>query len=217
MKSVDVAQYIRNNPQFFEDHADILTEIKIPHPYGGRTISLSERQLLTLREKNRELEKTVQEMVETARNNDGLQHKVHQFTCALLDAATGSSMPDTITHNLREIFSVPFVAMRVWQMQPPTAELLTFTDQQTQPVCTHHALHDTLQWFGENALHLRSFSYLPLRMSAQSIGDPSIGTPSIGLLILASEDAQRFYPEMGTLFLQRIAEIASSALGLQHR
>jgi uncharacterized protein YigA (DUF484 family) len=32
------------------------------------------------------------------------------------------------------------------------------------------------------------------------------------MLILASEDAQRFYPEMGTVFLQRIAELVSSAV-----
>jgi hypothetical protein len=49
---------------------------------------------------------------------------------------------------------------------------------------------------------LHSFAYLPLRADEQSIG----------MLILASEDAQRFYPGMGTLFLQRIAEIVSCAL-----
>jgi uncharacterized protein YigA (DUF484 family) len=32
------------------------------------------------------------------------------------------------------------------------------------------------------------------------------------LLVLASEDKQRFYPEMGTVFLQRIAEAVASAL-----
>jgi uncharacterized protein YigA (DUF484 family) len=32
------------------------------------------------------------------------------------------------------------------------------------------------------------------------------------MLILASEDKQRFYPEMGTLFLVRIAEAVSAAL-----
>ncbi len=202
MKSLDVAQYIRNNPQFFEEHADILTDITIPHPYGGRTISLSERQLITLREKNKALEKTLQEMLETARENDALQHKVHQFACALLGCPDRASITEIIARNLRQIFSVPHVALHLWQVHPPSAEIMTFTDQQSQPVCTHHAVPGTLQWFGEGAQHLRSYSYLPLRSEQQSIG----------LLILASEDAQRFYPEMGTVFLQRIAEIASSAL-----
>ncbi len=202
MKAADVAQFLQNNPQFFEDHADMLAEVTIPHPYGGRTISLSERQLLTLREKNKALEKQLRDMMGIAQDNDALQNKVHQFACALFGAATLPSLAETITRKLREIFSVPHVVLHLWQIQPPSAEILAFTDQQAQPVCTHLALHDTLQWFGEGAAHLRSFSYLPLR----------VGEQSIGLLVLASEEAQRFYPEMGTLFLQRIAEIASCAL-----
>jgi len=48
----------RSNPQFFEEHVDTLVQINLPHPHGGRTISLSERQLVALREKNKQLEKT---------------------------------------------------------------------------------------------------------------------------------------------------------------
>ena len=202
MKAADVAQYLQNNPQFFEEHADILAEVTIPHPYGGRTISLSERQLLALREKNKALEKKLHEMVEFAQDNDALQHKVHQFSCSLFGADTLPGKAETIARKLREIFVVPHVVLHVWQVQLPSAEMLAFTDEQAQPVCTHHAVHDTLSWFGESAPHLRSFAYLPLREGGQTTG----------LLILASEDAQRFYPEMGTLFLQRIAETVSSAL-----
>jgi hypothetical protein len=131
-----------------------------------------------------------------------LQQKVHQFTLTLFGAPDLMSLQEIITRNLREIFEVPHAVLHVWKGLPPSAEVLSFSDQQQQPVCIHHALHDTAEWFGEAASHLRSFAYLPLR------GDEH----SIGLLILASEDAQRFYPEMGTLFLQRIAETISSAL-----
>ena len=202
MRAEDVAQYLQNNPQFFEAYADMLAEISIPHPYGGRTVSLSERQMLTLREKNKGLEKKLHEMVEFAKENDALQDKVHQFNLALFGAHDLIGLQDVIMRNLREIFVVPHVALHVWKGRPPSAEVLAFTDQQQKPVCTHHAVHDTLNWFGESAPHLHSFAYLPLRA----------GDQSFGLLILASEDAKRFYPEMGTLFLQRIAEIVSSAL-----
>ncbi len=84
--------------------------------------------------------------------------------------------------------------------------MLAFTDQQAQPICTNHAVHDTQSWFGESAAHLRSFAYLPLHAGGQTSGE------AIGMLILASEDAQRFYPEMGTIFLQRIAETVGCAL-----
>ncbi|MDD5180116.1 MAG: DUF484 family protein [Gallionellaceae bacterium] len=202
MRAEDVASYLQNNPQFFDTYAEMLADVVIPHPYGGRTISLSERQMLTLREKNKVLEKKLHDMVEFAKDNDALQHKVHQFTLALFGTRDLPGLQDAITRNLRDIFAVPHAALHVWKNLPPSAEVLAFTDQQSQPVCAHHAVHDTANWFGESAPHLHSFAYLPLRAGEQSIG----------LLVLASEDAQRFYPEMGTVFLQRIAETVSAAL-----
>ena len=46
-----VANYLKQNPEFFEEHADIRRDL-IPHPHGGRAIPITERQILTLREKN---------------------------------------------------------------------------------------------------------------------------------------------------------------------
>lgn len=202
MKAEDVAAYLQNNPQFFDLYADLLAEINLPHPHGGRTISLSERQMLTLRTNNKGMEKRLREMVDYGKENDALQDRVHRFTLTLFGARDLIALQDAITRNLQEIFSIPHVALHVWKGLPPSAEVLAFADQQQKPVCAHHAVHDTAGWFGESAPHLKSFAYLPL------FGDEQ----SIGLLVFASEDAQRFYPEMGTLFLQRIAEIASAAL-----
>ena len=204
MRAEDVAQYLQDNPQFFEDHAEMMSQVNLPHPHGGRTISLSERQLLTLRERVKELEKKLHELLEFAKENDALQLKVHQFNCALFGAQDSLALQNLVVRNLRDIFAIPHVALHLWQDEPPNSEVLSFADQHEQPVCAHHAVHDTLPWFGEAAEHLRSFAYLPLRTNGQTFG----------LLILASEDKQRFYPEMGTLFLQRIAETLGSAFRL---
>jgi len=202
MKAENVAEYLQKNPDFFEAHAELLTDLVIPHPYGGRTISLSERQMLMLRERVKDLEKKLLEWMEIARENETLQDKVHQYTLALLGTYDLASKQAVISLNLLEIFSVPHAVIHLWKEQPPSTEVIAFADQYIKPVCVHQAVFDTHLWFGEVAQHLRSFAYLPLRNNSQSIG----------MLILASEDAQRFYPEMGTVFLQRIAEIVSSAI-----
>src|SRR5512139_6339 len=202
MKAEDVADYLQNNPEFFEAHAQMLADIVIPHPYGGRTISLSERQMLTLRERVKELEKKLHDLVELSRENDAVQSKVHQYVLALFGSRDLATQLDVATSKLREIFAVPHAVIRLWNQHPPSSEVMAFADQHQQPVCAHQAVHDTQQWFGEGADHLRSFAYLPLRQGGQTIG----------MLVLASEDVQRFYPEMGTVFLQRIAETVSSAL-----
>lgn len=202
MKADNVAEYLQKNPDFFEAHSELLTELVIPHPYGGRTISLSERQMLMLRERVKDLEKKLSNWMEIAKENEALQNKVHQYSLALFGAHDLATLQAVATHNLREIFSVPHAVIHIWKEQAPSTEVMAFADQHTRPVCAHQAVHDTQSWFGENAEHLRSFAYLPLRNDSQSIG----------MLILASEDAQRFYPEMGTVFLQRIAELLSNAV-----
>jgi uncharacterized protein YigA (DUF484 family) len=202
MRAEEVARYLQDNPQFFEDHADTLAQINLPHPHGGRTVSLSERQLLALREKNKELEKKLRELIAFAEDNDALQRKVHEFVIALFAARDLATLQEMIPHLLRDIFAIPHTVLRLWQTHPPSAEVLAFADAQAQPVCLHHAAHDTAAWFGEHAPQLHSYAYLPLHA----------GSETIGLLVLASEDKQRFYPEMGTVFLQRIAEAVSSAL-----
>jgi len=202
MRAEDVAQYLQDNPQFFEEHLETLAQIALPHPHGGRTISLSERQLLALRDKNKELEKKLHDLIDFAKENDALQYKVHEFVVALFAARDLDTLQEMIPHLLHEIFAIPHTALRLWQINPPGAEVLAFADAQEKPVCLHHAAHDTVGWFGEAAARLHSFAYLPLHA----------GSETIGMLVLASEDKQRFYPEMGTLFLQRISEAVSAAL-----
>jgi uncharacterized protein YigA (DUF484 family) len=221
MRAEEVARYLQDNPQFFEDHAEMLAQINLPHPHGGRTISLSERQLLALREKNKELERKLREMISIAQENDALQHKVHEFVVLLFAARSLAALQETIPHLLRDIFAIPHTVLRLWQSEPPSAEVLAFADAQAQPVCLHHPAHDTAAWFGEHAAQLHSYAYLPLRGgNGEAVGHPAAsslrglhaGSNTIGMLVLASEDKQRFYPEMGTVFLQRIAEAVSSAL-----
>lgn len=202
LKADNIAEYLQQNPDFFNEHAELLADIKLPHPHGGRTISLSERQMLVMRERNKELEKKLHDLLLLAHENDGVQHKVHLYALALLEAHDLATLREIATRNLCEIFSVPHAVLHLWQEDPPSAELIAFADQHASPVCAHQAIHETQSWFGELSTHLHSYAFMPLHDGVQSIG----------MLVLASEDAQRFYPEMGTVFLQRIAEMVSRAV-----
>lgn len=210
MKSDDVAEYLKQHPEFFEQRADMLAEIYIPHPHGGRTISISERQIVTLREKNRALEAKLREIIEFGEENDAIGEKIHRLALALLRTQAVPAALSAVYLSLREDFAVPHVVLRAWhpgqtldlpEFAPVSPAIRDFAASLTQPYCSSHAMVDTGALFGESAAHLRSFSYLPLRDEAV-----------FGLLALASEDAQRFYPDMGTLYLKRIGELISAAL-----
>ena len=210
MKSEEVAAWLKEHPEFFEQHADALAEITLPHPHGGRAIPLSERQTLSLREKNRQLEAKLREVIQFGEENDAISEKVHRLSTALLAARDLPGALNAIYLNLREDFAVPHVALRVWrggkhadlpEFAPVSDAAREFAGSLAHPHCSGHAMVDSASLFGEAAGHLRSFSYMPLR-----------DTETFGLLALASEDAQRFYPEMGTLYLQRLSELVGAAI-----
>lgn len=134
---------------------------------------------------------------------------MHRLTLAMINARDLQAMLHAAAFNLREDFAVPHVALRVWHSgvaaDAPEAAASeatrTFAAGLQHPHCGPLAMADTAALFGEAAPLLKSFAYVPLR-----------GQDTFGLLALASEDAQRFYPEMGTLYLTRIGEVAAACL-----
>ena len=115
MNSSDVAAYLQEHPEFFEEHAEMIAGINIPHPHGGRTIPISERQILTLREKSKQLEGKLREIIQFGEENDLLGEKIHKITLALLRARDADTVLANATQYLREDFTVPHLAMRVWR------------------------------------------------------------------------------------------------------
>ncbi len=210
MKPEEVAAWLKVHPEFFEHYADLLAEIHIPHPHGGRAIPISERQTLTLRETTKRLEAKLRELIQCGEENDAISEKVHRISAALLAASDIRGVLSAVYLNLREDFAVPHVVLRVWranshadlpEFKPVSDASREFAGSLANPYCSGHAMVDTAGLFGEAGSHLRSFSYVPLRDSE-----------TFGLLALASEDPQRFYPEMGTLYLKRLGALVGAAI-----
>ena len=211
MRPEDVARYLQDHPEFFEEHAEVLSEIQVPHPHGGRAIPLSERQIVSLREKTKVLEAKLRELVRYGEENDTLGERVHRATLELIKAPHLEAMLRAIYYNLHEDFAVPHVSIRLWseaqhppleEFGPASQEARVFAESLNHPYCSGKPMFETGQWFGEAESILKSFAYVPLR-----------GDKVFGLLILASEDPQRFYPEMGTLYLERLGELVSTGFG----
>ena len=210
MDANDVAKFLKANPQFFDQNPQLLESIYVPHPHGGRAIPLTERQIVSLREKVKLLEGKLGEFVRFGEDNDAIGEKVHRLSLALLGARDFSATAQALYFHLREDFAVPHVALRVWgkslldgtqEGSPVEAELRDKAETMGAPLCGPAAGNPFLPWFREAGEHVRSVALVPL-------GQTSI----IGLLVLGSEDPQRFFSEMGTLYLRRIGELTAGAL-----
>ena len=210
LEVADVHAWLREHPGFFDEHPEVLQGLTLQHPDTGQAVSLVERQMLALRERNRTLENRLTELIRIARDNDALSDKVQQFALLLIAQRAPGALVEAILDGLREGFRVPHAALRVWgaglgraegpECQPVLAELQTFAASLDAPMCGNHAVYELNRWFGEDGPRLRSFALVPL------------GKPAFGLLVLASEDAGRFYPDMGTFYLARLAALAGAAL-----
>lgn len=211
MQPIEIVEWLRQNPAFFEDFADDLAQIYVPHSHRGQAVSLAERQLLTLREKNRALEMRLAELLQFGEENDITSDKLHQLTVGLLRAEDVPGVIGTLEYHLRERFGVPHIAMRLWlpgirgglrEFEPVGEDVLRLANNLVSPYCGPYVTDEVLGWFSEAAPGLKSFAQFALRA----------GEEPFGILVMASEDSERFYPDMGTLYLQRLSELVSAAL-----
>ena len=210
MNPDDIARYLRTHPQFFDQHPELLESISVPHPYGGRAIPLAERQMVAVREKLKLLEGKLAELLHFGEDNDAISEKVHRLAVALAAARDFPALARSLYFHLREDFAVPHVALRIWGKGVPADfdEAQAVDEAQRQaaadmgaPQCGLAAGNPFLPWFGEAAEHVRSVALVPLGQ-----------TTVFGLLALGSEDAKRFFPDMGTLYLRRIGELCAAGV-----
>lgn len=211
LNSEDVAQYLREHPEFFEEYADMLAGIQVPHPHGGRAIPISERQIVALRDKNRILQDKLAELIRFGEENGAITEKMHRLALALLGFSHLVDFMHGLNFHLREDFSVPHLTLRLWdiaaedpalpELAPASADIHILAESLLHPYCGSHVLDEIRDWFGEDATRLRSFAIVALRAEQ-----------TIGLLVMGSEDPQRFYPEMGIIYLTQLGELVSAAL-----
>jgi len=214
-----VASYLTATPEFFDRHAQLLAKIRLPDTRGGgTTVSLLERQVEVLRERNRQLENKVREFVDVARENDALGMRVLAMARRLIVTRDRDAAIAAIEASLREDFDAgqsvlvltqadappdpaPTRFLRV--VRPDAPELRSFETlfSSGKPRCGQ--LRDSQRdfLFGAGSIEIGSVALVPLGPRA-----------SLGLLVCGSHDAQRFNPTMSTDFLARIGELITAAL-----
>lgn len=207
-----VADFLKNHPEFFEHHPDLLTNLRLTTSLGGRTVSLQERQMEILREKIKQFELKLATLTRNAKSNEVIMSNIHQWVLDLLGCTDPARMPDTLVHALKERFNIPAASLRLWRTKPEYAgswytedapEAQTFADGQRVPICGPAAEKPGVLWL-DSAASIQSAALVPLQKRGSE--------ESFGLLVMGSPDAQRFSTELATDFLVRIGEIASARL-----
>ena len=209
----DIANYLANTPDFFERHAGLLAAVQLTSPHGQRAVSLQERQVEMLREKIKGLELKAAEMIRHGHENTAIADRLQRWTLQLLNTREAADLPEVATSGVAAHFGVPQVAVKLWGLAPAFAGLScaqgasedaqAFASSLVRPYCGTNPGLEAARWLGDPAA-AASLALIPLRAGN--------GPQAFGLLVLASPDAQRFAPDMGTDFLERIGELTAAAL-----
>jgi uncharacterized protein YigA (DUF484 family) len=216
--SDSVAQYLSENPDFFDRHPELLAAMTLAHPHSGQAISLAERQALLLRERVKALETRLSELLRNAEANGAIADKLSRWTRALLAQSDPARLPATLVDELKDTFLIPYSALRLWNVKPEFVDLpcargvgadtISLTSSMGKPYCGANAGFEAASWLAAGD-QVKSIALLPLRAGGE--------TAAFGLLVLGSDEAERFEPSMGTAFLERIADLAGAALArLRH-
>jgi uncharacterized protein YigA (DUF484 family) len=219
LTDASVSEYLEAFPEFFERNPALLQRIRLPDARGGgTTVSLLEKQVDVLRERNRQLERRLAEFIEIARGNDELAAKIHRLTTRLVHARGLGKIVDAIEASLREDFDVQRATLLLFREDAALAArespFIRLADRHgaemrgfeslfagDKPRCGQVRDSQRDYLFGEAAVAIGSLALVPLGPGG-----------SLGLLACGASDSQRFNPSISTDFLARIGELIAAAL-----
>ena len=212
----EIAAWLSAHPDFFQHHGELLASLRLPHASGG-AVSLIERQIEVLRDKIHTGESRLAELVAIARANEQLAATIHQFTRRLMRAPTRRAVLEQMDAAFREVFDVSQTVLLMFGSIGANAVDLRFVREVAasdpnlagfetllssgRPRCGQ--IRDTQRdfIFGADSNAIGSVALVPLMSDAP-----------LGLLVLGSQNRERFHPGMSTDFLAHLGELIADAL-----
>ena len=209
-----VARYLRNHPGFFLNNEDLLADLKLAHN-SGRAVSLLERQVEVLRERNMDMRARLSNLLDNAQHNDTIFERSKSLILGMLEARRPEELSNTLCRRLVSDFErVDYASLTLFgdpskmgssQLRVVSPE---HADQEIghllrggKGVCGVLRGEELKFLFGQHADHIGSAALMPIRPGNVD-----------GVLAIASKDPQHFKSSMGTLFLDYIAEVINRVL-----
>jgi uncharacterized protein YigA (DUF484 family) len=213
-----IHDYLAAHPDFFERHSTLLSSLNLPHASGG-AVSLVERQVAVLRQKDLKLERQLKELIEVARANDLLSAKIHELTMQLLIANDLHKTIAVIEEAMRSGFDADHAVLVLFGDPEAFEDIkagrffraVKKDDPMLKPFGTF--LGGTSARCGKIRDSQREFLF---HGDADEIGSAALvplgAGAEIGFLAVGSVDGDRFHPGMSVDFLTRLGDLVAGSL-----
>lgn len=200
------ARYLRDNPDFFERHQDLLADMILPHE-SGKAVSLIERQVSILREQKDEHKQKLQQLIQNAQQNEQLVNKLNQLILDMMDTTSLDELIRLVQTRLASDFNADEVGIRFLDSKVITEYAGLLDDQELaafkgviekrKPVCGRLTQDQIQALFKDAAESVNSAALMPL------VGNKEC----LGLVAIGSKDVTRFSADMDTLFLTHLSRV----------
>jgi uncharacterized protein len=208
-----IEAYLREHPDFFEQYQDLLAEISLPHE-SGSAVSLVERQVSILRERNIDMRNRLSKLLDNARDNDKLFDKSKRLVLSLIEGQDMGDIIDALYYSFDKDFNIHYTSLiligNVDKIPSSQARIVSIAEAREQvgtllknsrAVCGTLGAEEMKFIFGAHASEIGSVATVPL-----------IHGSVFGLLSVGNRDPHYYRSSMGTLFLSYIAEVLNRLL-----
>lgn len=204
-----IVAYLRADPDFFQHHAKLLSELNLPHD-SGQAVSLIERQVAILRERNMQMRRRMNELMRAAKDNDELFAKTRTLTLELLNVHSWHELNEVLATYVLADFQADFVCCHLEHLPVFLDHLHSHEGESpyarftrgNAPVCT------TLR--AEELADL--FPVQDHDQDGSAVLAPLFWENGEGCLAIGSRQIDRFTSDMDTLFVTYIGEVLSRVI-----
>jgi len=207
--------YLLANQDFFQHHAKLLEQLSLKHS-TGKAVSLIERQVEILRQQNTQLKSQLNSLVAIAQENESFTQKMQTLTLDLLASHDIDGINNILQHRIVNEFSADCVSLQLFSpkidnlnenvsldIDSKQAKALLKIMHKREPVCGFFKTLDLQQLFKNSSTQIGSMAVIPLYIDKNNC---------FGALLLGSANLHQFSPNMGTIFLENLAEVMSYAI-----
>ena len=210
-----VSKFLRQNPDFLEREPSLLKYMELSHA-SGPAISLIEKQVQYLRGLNETLEQQLNQLIQVASDNEKLMTRLHELTLDLMSMGDLPSFFDRLSDALLSEFKADILNITLFDLKieagPKTPMFyIKRDDPEMQQFQEHLEKGDSV--CGRLNRNKRDYLFGSRAQWVQSTALVPMGND--GMLAIGSSDPARFYPGMGTLFLDLLAQVVISRLALE--
>jgi len=210
-----VASYLRKHPDFLENNPDVLEILQLNHN-SGTAVSLIERQVEQLRARNEEMGRQLKRLIQVASENEKLMARLHQLTLELMAIGSKQEFFTHLGNSLLNDFNADILQICLFDQKTaaqagadvvainaddPALEQFKTHLEKNQAVCGRLNENKLNFLFGSKARWVQSTALIPLGENGAD-----------GMMAIGSSDPARFYPGMGTLFLELLANVITATL-----